>query len=131
MPENENRTMDEEMKMEGSDMMQERIYHNKILDTLQNCEETCEHMITHLLRNQDMQQRAKQLELLRDCSDICTLTSKYIARDSSSSKYAADLCAYICTICGNECLRFGDAESQRCGKICHDCARECKAFTQM
>jgi len=134
MPDNKNVPMYENMEMEGFDMMQDHMlpmHHERLLDTLQECEETCEHMTTHLLRHRDREHRAMQLELLRDCADICTFTGRYIARHSTFSKYAANLCAFVCEICGNECLKFRDAESQRCGRICLDCARECRAFVMM
>lgn len=122
----------EDFDMMGDDMNpMHQMHHNRILDTLQHCEATCEDMTTMILRRMDIQRRVRQLELLRDCADICSFTSKYIARDSRFAKYTANLCAYICEICGNECLRHRDAESQRCGRICLNCARECKAFAMM
>ena len=140
MPDNKNISMHEDMymhedmEMENPGMMHDNMHHmnhESLLDTLQDCEETCEHMTTHLLRHKDSQRRSMQLELLRDCADICTFTSKYIARHSTFSKYAANVCAFVCEVCGNECLKFRDAESQRCGRICLDCARACRAFAMM
>ena len=133
MPEHENNPMQEGMGMEDPEMMQHmpHMHHKEMQNTLQNCEETCEHLVTHLLRHTDLQDRSKQVELLRDCADFCALTRRYIARDSMFSKYAANLCAYVCSICGNECLRFRDEESQRCGMICHHCARDCNEFANM
>ncbi|MDF2892170.1 MAG: ferredoxin [Clostridia bacterium] len=131
LTENNQMQMGEEMDMEASDMMNLNMHHEKLLKTLQECEATCEHMTTHVLRHMLTPPRAKQLELLRDCADICTFTSKYIARNSDSSKYAANLCAYICAVCGNECLKFTDEASQRCAEICHNCSRECKEFSAM
>jgi hypothetical protein len=99
-----------------------------LLQTLHHCEATCEHMTTFLLSRPDVHARVRQLQLLRDCADICSLTAKYIARHSAFSKTIAALCASICEVCGNECLRFPDPESQKCGQICINCARECQAF---
>ena len=77
---------------------------------------------------QDLHLRHRQLQLLRDCADVCTLTAKYLARHSSFSKSIAGLCAIICEACGNECARFTDQESQKCAQICLHCAMECRAF---
>ncbi|WZL74169.1 four-helix bundle copper-binding protein [Clostridiaceae bacterium 35-E11] len=99
-----------------------------LVDTIQKCEETCEHMTTFLKRKADVHQRKRQLQLLRDCADICTLTAKYIARNSGFSRCIANLCAYICETCGIECAKFPDPESQNCAQICLHCARECRAF---
>lgn len=107
-------------------------YHQPpILMTIQDCEAMCEHMTTFLKRKKDVQSRVLQLKLLRDCADICTLTAKYIARNSGFAKCTANLCAFICEVCGKECLKFPDRESQNCGRICLNCARECRDFAMM
>lgn len=99
-----------------------------ILRTVQDCESTCEHMITMLLAYPDMQARAMQIQLLRDCATICATTAAYIARRSPFAKSIAQLCASICEVCGNECARFPDIHSQHCSRICLHCAQECRAF---
>ncbi|CAH2214938.1 four-helix bundle copper-binding protein [Tepidibacter aestuarii] len=103
-----------------------RPYHGDLLETLQECEATCEHMTTFIKKKYP--KRKLQLILLRDCADICGLTAKYIARQSPFARDAARLCANICYRCGMECAKYPDRESQRCSKICLNCARECQAF---
>lgn len=101
------------------------------LKTVQDCESMCEHMITHLImHSQDLHIRQGQLQLLRDCADICTLTAKYIARHSSFRKTLALTCANICESCGYECSRFPDKESQQCAHVCLHCAMECREFAR-
>lgn len=107
---------------------QREIRHENVLKTIQDCEAMCEHMMTFLKRRSDVQTRVRQLQLLHDCADICTLTAKYVARHSAFSKHTAHLCGQICEICGNECAKFSDEESQECSRICLNCARECRAF---
>ncbi|WP_053956435.1 four-helix bundle copper-binding protein [Inediibacterium massiliense] len=102
-----------------------------LLMTVQNCEANYEHMTTFLKCKKDVQSRVIQLQLLRDCADICTLMAKYLARNSVFSKCLANLCAYICEVCGTECSKFPDPESQHCAQICFHCARECRAFAMM
>jgi hypothetical protein len=102
--------------------------HEDLLETLQKCEETCEHMTTMLKRKHDVNMRSRQLDFLRDCADICTLTSKYIARHSVFSKHIANLCAFVCEVCATECSRYPDKESQHCARVCLHCARKCKKF---
>lgn len=104
-------------------------HENNLLNTINNCENICEHMVTHVTHLGDIHMRRVQLQLLRDCADICTITAKFIARNSMFSKFITNICAYICEVCGTECFRFRDPESQHCGRICHHCARECRRFT--
>lgn len=101
-----------------------------VLETLQECAAMCERMCTLLLDYPDVQARGKQIKLLSDCAAICTLAAKYVARESTFTKYICDLCAYVCEVCGNECIKHHDKESQMCGKMCHSCANECKKLAK-
>lgn len=98
------------------------------LRAVQDCEAVCENTITMVLGRPDVQSRTMQIQLLRDCADICTLTAKYIARCSMFAGNAAVLCAEICEVCGKHCLMHPDAESQYCGRVCLHCANECRSF---
>jgi hypothetical protein len=99
-----------------------------VLNTVQDCVEMCERMSTSLLRAEDVDSRVYQLKLLRDCADICTAACQFMARNSHFSNAIAQLCAFICETCGNECLKFQDQESQFCGYTCLHCAKECRAL---
>ncbi|MFZ5968416.1 MAG: four-helix bundle copper-binding protein [Bacillota bacterium] len=105
--------------------------HERLVAIIQNCEAVCEHMTTFLMRSHNPHMRMMQLQLLRDCADVCGLTAKCIARMSPLAKCIANLCAYVCDMCGNECMKFPDPESQSCARICHHCARECRMFAMM
>ena len=48
-----------------------------------------------------------QLQLLRDCADVCALTARY-TRDSRFSKESATFCADVCEACAAECMRHAD-----------------------
>ncbi|SFG15755.1 hypothetical protein SAMN05660649_00913 [Desulfotomaculum arcticum] len=104
--------------------------HERVLNVVQHCEAVCENTFTAVLGMCD-QARATQLQYLRDCADICTLTAKYIARCSMFARSLAALCAQVCEVCGEHCLRMPDPQSQFCGRVCMDCARECRAFAGM
>ncbi len=100
-----------------------------VLGSVQYCAAQCEHMITVLLGSHDVHARATQIQLLRDCASICATTARFLARLSGFSKIMASVCAQICEICGNECAKFPDHESQRCSQICLTCAQDCRAFS--
>jgi len=96
--------MEMQEQMKDHNMPQHMPMHMDLIETLNECEATCEHMVTHLLMHTDPKRRMVQIQYLRDCADICTLTSKYIARMSVFSKWAANICASICEMCANECI---------------------------
>lgn len=99
-----------------------------VLRTVQDCEAMCEHLVSMLLGYPDVQTRTMQIQFLRDCAEICATTAAFIARRSAFAKSAANLCAHICEVCGKECAKFPDHESQRCSRICLNCAQECHNF---
>lgn len=41
---------------------------------------------------------------------------KVYGRRSVLIKSLREYCAYVCEVCGNECLRHPDQESQMCGR---------------
>lgn len=99
-----------------------------VLPVVQHCEVVCEYTHTVILGRQDVHMRTQQLQLLRDCADVCTLTAKLIARCSAFAREMAALCAQVCEVCGNHCLRHQDQDSQYCGRVCCHCAEVCRAF---
>ncbi|WBW95028.1 four-helix bundle copper-binding protein [Oceanirhabdus sp. W0125-5] len=105
--------------------------HAPLLIVIQNCESMCEYMVTFFGEDDDCELRKKQIRLLRDCADACTLAAKYIARHSLFSKYSADFVAFICDKCAKECEKFGDRESQNCAEMCLKCAKECKDYSMI
>lgn len=98
--------------------------------TVNDCEATCEHMIHHLTMMKLTSTRIAQVSLLRDCSDICGLAARFLARESYFSKVLADVCAEICNACGKECERFPDEMSHHCAEICFNCAKHCRQFAR-
>lgn len=104
------------------------LQHINLIRVIEECEAMCEHMTTIIKRKYDTNERELQSRLLRDCADICGLTSKYISRRSVFSRMIAGLCATICQTCGQECAKFPDRESQECARMCFHCARECHVF---
>lgn len=98
----------------------------RLLETVQHCEATCER--TQSIITRQYSNRWAQLQHLRDCADTCALMVKLLARNSRFAKQFAHTCARICQECGNECLRHRDQLSQHCGKICLNCARDCYQF---
>ncbi len=104
--------------------------HEDFVMTVQDCEAVCEHMTHHLIRMQ-LEDRASQSMLLRDCADICGLTASFAARDAIYARNAAALCADICQSCAMECLRHPDEMSQHCGMVCLNCAKHCRTFASM
>ncbi|MDR6225141.1 mannose-6-phosphate isomerase-like protein (cupin superfamily) [Desmospora profundinema] len=102
--------------------------HFSIVPIVQHCQAVCDHMVTMVASMHDVSYRSRQLLLLRDCADICALTAQMSARSSYISKQMALLCAHICDLCGQECLRYPDPHSQHCAQVCLHCTSVCRAY---
>lgn len=113
------------------DHMSHNIPHQHLVNTVHHCAATCEHMGVMMTKTANVHLRDRQLQLLRDCADICHLAVKYLSRNSIYVKQLVALCACVCETCGRECSRFPDAESQHCARVCLHCARECQEFATM
>lgn len=96
--------------------------------TLQDCTTMCQKTFDILLSHQDVHFRKNQLKLLLDSATICEICAKFMDRCSILIKSLREYCAYVCEVCGNECLRHPDQESQMCGRMCLNCVRKCRAF---
>jgi hypothetical protein len=107
-----------------------RLPQYRVLQIVQNCEAVCEYTRNEILNMEDIRSRQEQLKLLSDCVNICTMTAKYIASQSRFANSLASLCAQICEVCGNNCLKHYDKTSQACGQICLNCAQECRVFAK-
>lgn len=99
-----------------------------LLYTVQSCASMCDHTISRLLCKLDVAMRFKQIQNLRDCAGICNETACSLAAGSPFSREFVNFCAKICELCGRECLRHSDPESQSCGHMCLRCAEECRIF---
>lgn len=101
-----------------------------ICEYLKDCMLHCERMMNVLAYQPDCTQRRRQIALLQDCSEVCFLTIRLIARKSPIMKTAILYCAKVCRLCGHECMRYPDATSQACARMCLHCATMCEQFTQ-
>lgn len=119
---------DREQRPRDTDRAPRRYMNERLVQTVQNCEATCEHMTTYIMSLPDVRSRARQASLLRECADMCGMTAKMLARNSMIDKRIADLCARILRECGNECAKFSDAMSQQCSKICLETAGNCADY---
>lgn len=50
--------------------LQSQVPYEHLLQTVQHCEATCEHMISMLINHEEAFLRRQQIQLLRDCADL-------------------------------------------------------------
>lgn len=56
------------------------------IDACNKCTQTCEECLSSCLKEPDVQARVNCINLLRDCIDICALSTQFMARNSTFAK---------------------------------------------
>ncbi len=101
---------------------------NTMLKTLMTCIAACETCADRCLDEKNPGDLAQCIRTDRDCADICTLTARYIARDSSHLHGVLEQCISICKSCEEECSKHQMDHCQDCAKACADCHKSCAEY---
>lgn len=107
----------------------ERINLQEIDLSLRNCVSACEEAVRTSEYVATIACRATGAEQLlrscRDCSDLCSLTARFIMRHAALTPELAEVCAKACDACATECARFEGDAFQVCADACRTCAEAC------
>lgn len=96
------------------------------IDSLYACAAECDHCASACLAESDPKPLAECIKLDIDCAEMCRFTAGAMARDSSSVKEIARLCADICDRCGAECEKHDMDHCRACARACRQCAEQCR-----
>jgi len=103
--------------------------HEKFEDCIQACHEcatACEHCASACLKEDDVKQMARCIQLDLDCSLLCVVTAKLMARGSEEAAHICAHCAEACRRCAEECRKHDMDHCQECADACEKCADECE-----
>ena len=98
---------------------------NNLEHVLIKCITACETCMTMCLQEDDVKMMVGCIQLDRDCADICTLTARFVARNSAHTKHVMKECIEICRKCAEECGKHDHDHCQHCAEICRECADAC------
>lgn len=97
-----------------------------LLDALNACVAACENCASACLQEDDVKMMAPCIALDRDCSDICALTARLVARGSAHAQHLLRECAEICRQCAEECEKHQHQHCQDCAAACRRCEEACR-----
>ncbi len=103
---------------------------NNLEHVLIKCITACETCMTMCLQEEHVQMMVKCIQLDRDCADICTLTARFVARNSPHAPHVMRECIEICRACAAECAKHDDEHCQKCAEKCQECADACQDWLQ-
>lgn len=92
------------------------------------CITACETCMTLCLEEEHAHHMVACIQLDRDCADICTLTARFVARNSPHAKHVMRECIEICQACYEECRKHDHEHCQKCAEACLECADACRAW---
>jgi hypothetical protein len=98
------------------------------IEACQRCATECEHCASACLKEENVQAMARCIQLDMDCSLLCVVTAKLLARGSEQGTAIAEQCAEACRRCAEECRKHDMEHCQSCADACEDCAEECEAI---
>ena len=106
------------------------------IEVLVDCATTCTQCADACLSESDPSEMVRCIRLDLDCADICTATSRVLARQS---EYDADVttavveaCRTVCRRCAEECQQHAGAmeHCRICAEVCHTCADTCEQLLE-
>jgi hypothetical protein len=86
--------------------------------------------MTMCLQEEHVQMMVNCIQLNRDCADICTLTARFVARNSPHAPHVMRECIEICRACAEECSKHDEEHCQKCAEKCQECADACQDWLQ-
>lgn len=69
---------------------------------------------------------APHVQLMTDCSEICTVAANFMIRGSTRHSQICAVCADICQACADDCANLEDMDD--CVSACRLCADACRAM---
>ena len=92
-----------------------------LLYALNACVAACERCASACLQEDHVKMMAPCIALDRDCSDICALVARLLARGSAHAQHLLRECAEICRLCAEECGQHQHQHCQECAAACRRC----------
>jgi len=100
--------------------------YQECIDACNRCTAACMYCASSCLQEENVEMLTKCIRLALDCSDICHLAVKYMARNSPFAEHICRVCAEICETCGEECRTHDMDHCQECADACFECAKLCR-----
>ncbi|MDE2027418.1 MAG: four-helix bundle copper-binding protein [Candidatus Omnitrophica bacterium] len=100
------------------------------LEACNHCAQACDSCATECLREKNVHDLVRCIELDRACAQACRAAAGFMALGSDwASRYCA-LCAEICHTCGEECGKHEHMKyCKECARMCFACAEKCREMS--
>jgi hypothetical protein len=121
-------TMEDLERVQSSENMSDEV-RECIKDSL-DCYQTCTETVTRCLMMGGKHSEFEHLNLLLDCSRVCSTNADFMLRNSTYYPQICGICADICDECADTCDRFDDDFMKECASVCRRCAESCREMAR-
>lgn len=95
------------------------------IEACNDCAVECENCASECI-DEDSNEMAQCIHHDLDCSLICAMAAKLMARGSDAIQSVCHVCAEACRRCAEECRKHAVEHCRRCAEACEQCAAECE-----
>ncbi|HNR54196.1 MAG TPA: four-helix bundle copper-binding protein [Flavobacteriales bacterium] len=99
-----------------------------VLTHLMNCVAASETCADRCLDEKEIRKMTTCIRTDLDCADMCTLTARYLARNSPHLSGVLEQCIAICQACEAECRRHDMDHCRTCADACAACKAACMTY---
>lgn len=101
--------------------------HVKLIVLLNECAAMCCFCSVASLEEETVNSMVASIKRNLDCSEMCTLLSSFLSRNSPHAAHLLKECIELCEACATECERHPNMDHcQECAETCRKCAEACK-----
>lgn len=97
--------------------------YNACIEACQRCIVSCEECLNAMI-NVDSGNDCPKCCI--ECSDVCSLCVKLMARDSRNAADFCNFCANVMDYCAEQCEAHDHEHCKKCAADCRKCAEECR-----
>lgn len=88
------------------------------IDACLECATECDHCATECLREKDVTNMVRCIELNRECAEACYAAARLMGFGGQHATAFCGACAEICDACAEECEKHPMDHCKRCAEVC-------------
>lgn len=102
------------------------------LQALTMCKKTCTTTLSYYLHNNTQDRDLSLMCLLRDCAEMCLMSTNLMIDGSEFMGRTFLICAEMCDRCAAACEIYSDdPQMMACAEACHACSQYCSSMGRL
>jgi hypothetical protein len=105
------------------------LYQQELIHKFERCAEICGYCSAQNMQQASLPELETGIRMTLDCASVCRAMALELTMDDITTPHLCQVCAFICTSCGEELERLcgmGIEHSSECSQACAECAQACQ-----